>query len=87
MSAATGIIIGMEGVDFIDTEGADALKKIIQTGSAQNVDLHVARVKPQVLAVLDRDDVIDAIGVDHIHDNIADAVELHLSKHPVEQGE
>jgi SulP family sulfate permease len=83
----TGIIISMEGVDFIDTEGSDALKKIFKTGSAHSVDLHMARVKPQVLDVLQRDGVIDAIGADHIHDNIADAVELHLSKHPLEQGE
>jgi MFS superfamily sulfate permease-like transporter len=79
-----GVILSMEGVNFIDTEGADVLKKIAQAGEAYNIDLHLARVKPQVLAVLQRDDVIDAIGSDHIHHNIAAAVRLHVSRHSVD---
>jgi SulP family sulfate permease len=77
-----GVILSMEGVDFIDTEGADTLKKIAQAGLDLGVDLHLARVKPQVLEVLQRDDVFDLIGSEHIHDDIAAAVKLHLSKHP-----
>ena len=77
------MILSMEGVNFIDTEGADAIKKIAQTGEDLGIDLHLARVKPQVLAILQRDGVIDAIGADHIHDDIAAAVELHVSKHPL----
>ncbi len=80
----SGVILSMEGVNFIDTEGADVLKKIAQAGEAYNIDLHLARVKPQVLAVLQRDDVIDAIGSDHIHHDIAAAVRLHVSRHSVD---
>jgi len=79
-----GVILSMEGVNFIDTEGADRLKKITQAGVNLGVDLHLARVKPQVLEVLQRDRVIDLIGAEHIHDDIAAAVELHLSRHPVD---
>jgi high affinity sulfate transporter 1 len=79
-----GVILSMEGVNFIDTEGADTLKKITQAGLDQDVDLHLARVKPQVMEVLQRDGVIDLIGAEHIHDDIAAAVKLHLSKHPAE---
>ena len=82
-----GVILSMEGVNFIDTEGADALKKIAKAGEAYNIDLHLARVKPQVLAVLQRDDVIDVIGSDHIHDDVAAAVRLHMSRHPAVQEE
>ena len=74
----------MEGVNFMDTEGADTIKKITQAGIDLGIDLHLARLKPQVLAVLQRDGVIDLIGVEHIHDDIAAAVDLHLSKHPVD---
>ena len=80
----SGVILSMEGVNFIDTEGADVLKKIAQAGEAYNIDLHLARVKPQVLAVLERDDVIDVIGSDHIHHDIAAAVRLHASRHSVD---
>ena len=77
----TGGIISMEGVNFIDTEGADSLKKIAEVGIDMGIDLHLARVKPQVLEVLQRHGVIDLIGVEHIHDDIAAAVELHLSRY------
>jgi MFS superfamily sulfate permease-like transporter len=81
----TGIILSMEGVNFIDAEGADSLFKIVQAGKDLGIDLHIARVKPQVLDVLDRDDVIDLIGTEHIHDDIAAAVELHLSRYPLDE--
>jgi high affinity sulfate transporter 1 len=77
-----GVILSLEGVNFIDTEGADSIKKIAQAGKDLNIDLHLARVKPQVIEVLDRDGVIDFIGTEHIHDDIASAVELHLSRYP-----
>jgi MFS superfamily sulfate permease-like transporter len=79
-----GVILSMEGVNFIDTEGADTLKKITQAGLDQDVDLHLARVKPQVLDVLRRDGVIDLLGVERIHDDIAAAVEAHVSRHPLD---
>jgi high affinity sulfate transporter 1 len=80
----TGVILSMEGVNFIDTEGADALMKIAKAGKEQGVDLHIARLKPQVIEVLRRDGVIDMIGSEHIHDDLAAAVKLHLSKHPLD---
>ena len=80
----TGVILSMEGVNFIDAEGADTIKDITQAGNDQNIDFHIARVKPQVLEVLQRDGVIDLIGAEHIHDDIAAAVDLHMSRHPVD---
>jgi len=79
-----GVILSMEGVNFVDTEGADALKKITQAGLDLGIDLHLARVKPQVLDVLQRDGVIDLIGSEHIHDDIAAGVKMHLSKYPAD---
>ncbi len=76
-----GVIISMEGVNFIDTEGADKLKKIAQAGLDLGIDLHLARVKPQVHEFLQRDGVIDIIGDDHVHAGIADAVNMHLHEH------
>ena len=78
----TGVILSMEGVNFIDAEGADSIRKIAQAGHDQNIDFHLARVKPQVLEVLARDGAVDLIGIDRIHDDIATAVELHERRHP-----
>jgi hypothetical protein len=36
------------------------------------------------MEVLQRDDAIDLIGAEHIHDDIAAAVKMHLSRHPVD---
>ncbi len=79
----TSVILSMEGVNFIDTEGADVIKKIAETSKALGIDLHLARLKPQVLEVLQRDSVIDEIGADNIHNNIAEAVELSVRRHPL----
>ncbi len=73
-----GVILSMEGVNFIDTEGADTVKNIVLASLDMNIDLHLARAKPQVLEVLQRDGVLDLIGADRIHPNIANAVSMHL---------
>jgi len=77
-----GIVLTMEGVDFIDAEGADAMKQIAQAGHDHGIDLHLARVKPDVLDVLERNGVVDLIGTEHIHPNIASAVDAYRETHP-----
>ncbi len=42
------VVLSMEGVNFIDTEGADVLNAIAQAGIDNDIDLHPAPVKPQV---------------------------------------
>ena len=49
-----GVILSMEGVNFIDTEGADVLLTIAQAGIDHDIDLYLARIKPQVVEVLER---------------------------------
>lgn len=78
----TGVVLSMEGVNFVDAEGADSIRKIAQAGLDQGIDFHLARVKPQVLEVLVRDGAVDVIGTDRIHDDIAAAVDLHERRHP-----
>lgn len=72
----------MEGVDYIDAEGADAVREIAQAGLDHGIDLHLARVEASVLDVLERDHVIDLIGAGHVHDNIAAAVQSYRDAHP-----
>jgi SulP family sulfate permease len=80
-----GVIIDLEGVNFIDVEGADVIKKIAQTGAAHHVDLHLVNLKSAVTNILEKDGVIDLVGTDHIHDNIPVAVVRHLKKFPADR--
>ncbi len=77
-----GVILSMEGVNFIDSEGADVLIAIAQAGIDHDIDLFLARVKPQVIDVLERDGFFELVDPDHIHDNIEAAVEAHAGLHP-----
>ena len=77
-----GVILSMEGVNFIDAEGADVLIAIAQAGIDHDIDLHLARVKPQVIDVLERDGFFELVDHDHVHDNIEAAVEAHAGLHP-----
>ena len=74
-----GVVLDLEAVTFIDSQGAEQLAQIHEFVEAQRASLRLARVKPQVLAVLERDGVIDRIGGDHVHGNIDRAVEAQLA--------
>jgi len=71
----TGVVLDLEAVPFIDSQGSEQLTQIHQLLQTGGVTLRLARVKPPVLAVLRRDGVIDRIGADHVHGNIHRAVE------------
>ena len=72
-------MLDLEGVNFIDSQGAAKVTEIHQLTEADGVTLRLARVKPQVLAVLEADGVVDRIGADHIHGNVHGAVEAQLA--------
>lgn len=69
------VVVSFEGVDFIDSQGSDTLGEILELAEAYGADLRLARVKPHVLEVLDRDGVLDKLGEDHIFGNVYLAVE------------
>ncbi len=73
------LVLDLEGVNFIDSQGAAKLTEIHELLQAEGASLRLARVKPQVLAVLDADGIVARIGRDHIHGNVHRAVEAQLS--------
>ena len=73
------LVLDLEGVNFIDAQGSAKLTELHQLAEADGVTLRLARVKPQVLAVLRADGVVDRIGADHIHGNVHGAVEAQLA--------
>jgi high affinity sulfate transporter 1 len=73
-----GIVLSLEGVDFVDSQGAAKLAEIVRYVHDRGGDLRLARVKPTVAEVLRHDGLVEAIGADHVHGNVHEAVEAAL---------
>ena len=74
----TGIMLDCEGMDFIDSQGSAKMSEILELTVQADVTLRLARVKPAVREVLERDGVLDRIGDDKTHGNIDQAVEAQI---------
>ena len=72
------LVLDLEGVNFVDSQGSAKLTEIHNFLEADGVAFRVARAKPQVLAVLQADGLVDRIGADHIHGNVHRAVEAEI---------
>lgn len=75
---SAALVLDLEGVNFIDSQGSAKLSEIHELTEADGVTLRLARVKPQVRAVLEADGVVQRIGADRIHGNVHRAVEAQL---------
>jgi sulfate permease, SulP family len=73
------IVIDLEGVNFVDSQGAAKLTELHQLAEADGVTLRLARVKPPVRTVLEASGVVALFGNDHIHGNVYRAVEAQLA--------
>jgi sulfate permease, SulP family len=80
-----GLVLDLEGVNFVDSQGVAKLAELHRLADANGVSLRLARLKPQVRAVLESDGVVDLIGRDHIHGNVHRAVEAQLGRVPITQ--
>jgi high affinity sulfate transporter 1 len=74
------LVLDLEGVDFIDSQGAAKLAEIHDVTQADDVTLRLARLKPQVAAVLDADGTIALFGAARVHGNVHRAVEAQLAE-------
>ena len=72
------LVLDLEGVGFIDSQGAAKLTEIHEFTESEGVTLRLARVKPGVLAALQAEGFLDRIGADHVHGNVHRAVEAQL---------
>jgi anti-anti-sigma factor len=73
------IVLDLEGVNFIDSQGASKLHEIRDLAQADGVTVRLARVKPSVLKVLRADGFVAVIGADHIHGNVDRAISAQLT--------
>ncbi len=69
----------MEGVDFIDVQGADTIRTLGRRGHEKGIDVRLARVRDPVLQMLNRVGAIEPIGEDHVHASNQEAVNAILA--------
>ena len=73
------VLLDMESVDFVDSQGAATLAEILDFTESAGVRLSLARVKPTVASVLASDGVLQRLGEDRVHGSIPLAVEAELA--------
>src|SRR4051794_24788418 len=72
------VVLDLEGVDFIDSQGAAKLGELKELADGYGVTLRLARAKMVVMRVLGADGVAERIGLDHVHGRLPDALEAQL---------
>src|SRR4051794_26754071 len=73
------VVLDMESVDFVDSQGAAMLAEILDFADSADVRMSLARVKPAVAQVLESDGVLDRLGPDRVHASLALAVDPLLA--------
>jgi sulfate permease, SulP family len=76
------VVFDLQSVNFIDSQGASKLKEISENLRAEGLSFRLARVKPRVMEVLERDGLVERIGAENFHLDVNEAVEDYL-KHSV----
>ena len=76
---SAAIVLDCGGMDFIDSQGSAKMSEILNLTKQAGVTLRLARLKPPVREVLERDGVLGRIGDDKIHGNIDHAVNAQLA--------
>ncbi len=76
---STAIVLDCGGMDFIDSQGSAKMSEILDLTRQAGVTLRLARLKPPVREVLERDGFLGRIGDDKIHGNVDHAVNAQLA--------
>ena len=69
------LVLDCEGMNFVDAQGAAALTELVELAHDSDVSFRIARLKSAVLAVLERDGMLDRIGRDRVHAGVQQAVD------------
>ena len=70
----TLVVVDFEGVNYIDSQGSDAVARVSDLAQAHGAELRLARVKPAILEVLTADGVVDRLGERGVSGTVYDAV-------------
>jgi anti-anti-sigma factor len=75
-----GIVLDCEGINFMDSQGSAKMAEILDLVEQSDAALRLARLKPAVRAILERDGFAERLGPDMIHGNVYRAVQAALSE-------
>ncbi len=73
------VVLDLEGVDFVDSQGAAKVAEILDFAESAGIELRLARLKPAVASVLGRDGVLERLGGERVHGNVHRAVEAQIA--------
>src|SRR3954453_8848417 len=73
------VVLALEGVNLVDSQGAAKLSEIFDYTESIGVSLRLARIKPTAASVLAKDGVLEHFGPDRVHGNVHRAVEAQLA--------
>jgi high affinity sulfate transporter 1 len=76
----TMVLIDMEGVNYIDLEGCDMLNEITENMKGIGIVIHLARVKHEIMEMLEKVGFDQIIGRDHIHNKAVEAVQEFIQQ-------
>jgi high affinity sulfate transporter 1 len=79
-SGVTGVVLDCGGMNFIDSQGSAKLLELLDFTEQAGITLRLARIKPEVRQVLERDGVLGRIGSDHVHGNVERAVQAQRAR-------
>ncbi len=74
----TGVVLDCGAINFIDSQGAAKMNDVVDLAEDSGITVRLARLKPGVRAVLERDGALARVGDDKIHGNIYRAVQAQL---------
>jgi MFS superfamily sulfate permease-like transporter len=77
----TMVLIDMEGVNLLDLQSADMLNELAENMKGAGVEVHLARVKYEVMKMIKKDGVDRTVGRDHIHNKVVEAVQWFHQNH------
>jgi SulP family sulfate permease len=74
------VILDCQSVNFVDSQGAEKIGRITDYLQANGIAFKLARVKPRVRVVFDRDGITRHIGEANIHLDVNDAVDAYFDQ-------
>ena len=81
------VVLDFEGVNFIDSQGAEKVAQLVEMATARDVELRLARVKTTVKDLLQRDGIVDRLGESRIYGNVYEAAADKIPVEPVPQAD
>ena len=73
-------MLDCEGINFLDSQGSATIDDVLVLCRQAEVTLRLARAKPSVRAILEREGTVQRLGGDHIHGNVYRAVDAQLNR-------